>query len=80
MSYSQHEWEVAYTVPVYVKVNVATGEIERVVVYDEGLGEPEDIYRYEGKDRIEPTPVELRQIEAALNNPEADWPGWEFGF
>jgi hypothetical protein len=75
---NQDTIDLYFTVPVVVTVNVDTGEVDRVRVYDESVSaEPYSAYDTEiGGDIALDAPIVLAAVEAAN---ETDWPVWEVG-
>lgn len=76
--------DVKYTVPVYARVDLDTGEVTRVVVYDEGI-EQASIYSIDvsesfpyGKPENMPVGEAYEQAQAIAD--KSDWPAWESGF
>jgi hypothetical protein len=72
---------VNYTVPVVAVVNLATGEVDRVVVVDDEVKLDPD-YGNRGVTNDAADPADDAVADAALEIAEGDepWPGWEFGF
>jgi hypothetical protein len=86
--------EVVYNGQVSAFVETETGTVERVVVHDTSLGDPESVYLYAGAapgDFSGPYPVDLSgdklprdRVEEATRAAlgileEAEWPSWEIG-
>lgn len=72
--------DVWYTVPVVVTVDLETGDVDRVRVYDESISaEPFAGYDEDGGDLVgrPDGPILLRQAADLANG--ADWPAWEVG-
>jgi hypothetical protein len=70
---------VSYVVPVTVKVDTETCEVQRVVVEDEMIDRIEDADVVdENGDELELGDPE-RDVAVAVAE-DADWPKWEFGF
>lgn len=53
-------------------------EVTKVVVDDENVGEPVTV-EYDNAERVEDE-EEAEAVIEAVDGPDADWPGWEFGF
>lgn len=71
--------QVEYEVPVSAFVNVRTGEVERVCVWDEEIrtfpSERSDVVREDYSGPVsDATAEKARQIAES-----ADWPSWKFG-
>lgn len=52
--------------------------VYKVVVDDENIGEPTAV-EYDNADTVTDE-EEKRLVLEAVDGPDADWPGWEFGF
>jgi hypothetical protein len=69
---------ISYTCPVQVIVDLDTGEIDRVIVIDEGITAEPDGF---AEDADEYKPVGGHQKARAFAIAEAaEWPSWDLGW
>jgi hypothetical protein len=68
-----------YTCPVTVIVDLDTGEVDQVVVFDEGITpDPDDVAR--DADTSEPVSGDEMAQSYAIADGGAEWPSWDLGF
>jgi hypothetical protein len=70
---------IAYSVPVQVIVDLDSGEVDRVVVIDEGIEADKDGFS-EDADEYRPITAEQKARAYEIADGGAEWPSWDFGW
>lgn len=71
---------ISYTVPVQVIVDLDSGEVERVVVIDEGITADKGDGYSENVDTYESVTKEQAARAYEIADGGAEWPSWDIGW